>query len=75
MSAVQARERAEAEAYDKPDRRYKARKERTVLISYRIKPEVHQKIIRMADAEGVPMVEIIERGVLMLDRMMRGEKP
>lgn len=74
MASVRSREQAEAEAFQSRDRRYKLRKERTALISFRIKPEIRAMLEKMADAEGTSMIDIVEKAVLLLNKVMKGEK-
>jgi hypothetical protein len=69
------REQDEANAFVKPDGRHRRRKSRTALISFRIHPRVHEKMQRIATAEGCSYVEVVERGIELLDKMMKGEKP
>ena len=72
--ATAMRERTEAAAFQKTDMR-KPRKNRNVMVSFRIKPEIRAIMERIADAENVTLVEVLERGIALLDRTMKGEKP
>jgi hypothetical protein len=75
LANVSAREAAEAATYQKPrDRRYKTRKERTSLISFRIKPAIRTMMEKMADAEGKSMVDILEEAVELKHRVLKGER-
>lgn len=43
-------------------------------MTFRFSPEIREAIIRMADAENVDFVEIVEEAVKLLDRAKRGRK-
>jgi hypothetical protein len=72
--ATAVRERNEAAAFQKTDMR-KPRKNRNVMVSFRIKPEIRAIMERIADAENITLVEVLERGISMLDRTMKGNHP
>jgi hypothetical protein len=73
--ATTARERDEAAAFQKTDfRKAPRRKNRTELLAVRITPEKRAVLERIALAEGKSLTEIIEQGIDLLDRTMRGEK-
>ncbi len=73
MRSITAREQAEAEAFKPRDRRFKVRKERTQLISFRIKPAIRETMERIADAEGIPMVTVLERGIELYDKQLKAK--
>jgi hypothetical protein len=72
--AAGQRERAEQEGRAKVDGRNRRRKNRTAAMTFRFSPEIRQTIIRLADAEGVDFVEIVEAAIRLLDRANRGGK-
>ena len=72
--AAGIRERAEQEGLAKVDGRHRRRKNRTVAMTFRFSPEIRETIIRLADAENVDFVEIVEAAVKLLDRTNRGQK-
>lgn len=72
--AAGIRERAEAEGLARRDGRKRRRKNRTDLISYRVKPETRAAIERLAEAEDCSYVEIVERAIELLDRTLTGKK-
>ncbi len=72
--AAGIRERAEQEGLAKVDGRNRRRKNRTAAMTFRFSPEIREAIIRMADAENVDFVEIVEEAIKLLDRNKRGEK-
>jgi hypothetical protein len=74
MTTVEERERAEKDAFKPTDRRFKKRKERTTLISFRIKPSIRETMERIADVEGTSMVAVLEKGVEMYDKLLKGQK-
>ena len=74
LSKVRKREQDEASAFQKTDRRFKARKERTVLISFRIKPEIRATMERISDAERISLVDVVERGIEVYDGILRGKR-
>ena len=47
---------------------------RTELISYRIFPESRQKMERIALAENISLVEVIEKGIDLYDQLLSGKK-
>jgi hypothetical protein len=71
--AAGQRERAEQEGLAKVDGRNRRRKNRTAAMTFRFSPEIREAIIRMADAENVDFVEIVEEAVKLLDRAKRGK--
>ena len=72
--AAGTRERAEQEGLAKVDGRHRRRKNRTAAMTFRFSPEIRETIIRLADAENVDFVEIVEAAVKLLDRTNRGQK-
>jgi hypothetical protein len=73
--AADRRERAEQEGLTKVDGRYRRhRKSRTAVMTFRFAPEIRETIIRLAEAEDVSFVEIVEEAVRLLDQRNRGAK-
>ena len=68
-----AREHNEAAAFKKTDGRELRRKGRTELISWRIYPQTRQTMERIAKAEGITLIEVLERGIDLLDKQLRGK--
>jgi hypothetical protein len=68
------REHNEALAFQKIDGRTLRRKGRTELISYRIHPKTRETMQRIAEAEGIMLVEVIEKGVELYDQLLSGKK-
>jgi len=73
--AAGQRERAEQEGLAKIDGRHRRRKNRTAAMTFRFSPEIRETIIRLAEAENVDFVEIVEAAIKLLDRTNRGLKP
>src|SRR5262249_28326686 len=67
------REYNETLAFKKIDGRTLRRKGRTELISYRIHPKTREAMQRIADAEGIMLVEVIEKGVELYDQLLAGK--
>jgi hypothetical protein len=68
------REHNEALAFKKIDGRTLRRKGRTELISYRISPKTRETMQRIAEAEGIMLVEVIEKGVELYDQLLTGKR-
>jgi hypothetical protein len=68
------REMAEADALKRTDGRTLRRRGRTATLSTKTTPECVEMIHRIVKAEGMTMVEVIEKAVEMLDRHLRGVK-
>lgn len=66
------RERAEKEGLTKIDGRNRRRKNRTEAMTFRFSPEIRETIIRLAEAETVDFVEIVEAAIKLYDRTKRG---
>ena len=72
--AHEEREEAERDALKRTDGRTLRRKGRTETLSTKTTPETIQAIQRIATAEGMTMVEVVEKAVEVLDRHLRGNK-
>lgn len=68
------REHDEAMAFQKIDGRTLRRVGRTEFISYKTFPEVKATMTRIAQAEGVSLIEVIEKGIELYDQLLKGKK-
>jgi hypothetical protein len=66
------REEQERKAFERE--KFRRRKNRTEVMSLRVKPEIRKLIMSMAEARDCDMVDIVERAVIELDRSMRGDR-
>ena len=72
--ATAAREREEALGFQKVDGRSLRRVGRTEPINYKTFPEVRRTMEAIAMAEGITLIEVIEKGIELYDQLLKGQK-
>jgi hypothetical protein len=66
------REEQERKAFERE--KFRRRRNRTEVMSLRVKPEIRKLIMSMAEGQQCDMVDIVERAIVELDRSMRGDR-